>query len=200
MPLHHAMRLRPGCLVVLEGLDRSGKSTQVERLRALDWTAPSPAFTHMPSGLTALTESIYQLTEREQITSPLARQLLHMACHAENIAALADARLYNGVVLDRWWWSTVAYGWYGGSLADSGVSEAAFFGMIDAIWSSQLADLVFLFTTPYAHDDLNRDDVRRGYQQLAADHPSITVDVPPGTQDETTDFLLFRLADAGLLQ
>jgi thymidylate kinase len=200
MALSRAMRLRPGSLVVLEGLDRCGKSTQVQRLRALDWTAPSPTFTHMPSGLTALTESIYQLTERESITSPLARQLLHMACHAENVETLADARRHSGVVLDRWWWSTVAYGWYGGHLAESGVSESAFFGMIDAIWSSQPADLVFLFSTPYARDDLNRDDVRHGYRQLAAQHALITVEVPFGTEGETSDFLLSRLRDSGLLQ
>jgi thymidylate kinase len=186
--------------VVLEGLDRSGKSTQVQRLRAMDWAAPLPTFTHMPSGLTALTKSIYQLTEREPITSPLARQLLHMACHAENVATLADARRHGSVVLDRWWWSTVAYGWYGGGLADSGVSESAFLGMIDAIWSSQPADVVFLFTTPYAHDHLNRDKVRYGYLQLAEQHALIVVEVPPGTQDETTDFLLSRLRDLGLLQ
>ncbi|WP_158879586.1 dTMP kinase [Amycolatopsis anabasis] len=200
MTLRRAMHLRRGCLVVLEGLDRSGKSTQLRRLGGLDWNAPAPVFTHMPSGLTGLTENIYQLTEREPITSALARQLLHMACHAENIAALADARQHGGVVLDRWWWSTVAYGWHGGHLADLGVSESAFFGMIDAIWSSQPADLIFLFTTPYAHDDLNREDVSRGYHQLAAQHASVTVEVPPSAQDETTDFLLSRLRDSGLLQ
>ena len=80
---------RPGSLVVFEGLDRSGKSTQIKRLSMLNWKAPGPKFTHMPSGMTALTESIYELTENEKIGSPLARQLLHLACHAENIAPIA---------------------------------------------------------------------------------------------------------------
>jgi hypothetical protein len=63
-------RLRPGSLIVFEGLDRSGKSTQVKRLSALDWAAPGPRFTHMPSGMTDLTSSIYSLTENRQISSP----------------------------------------------------------------------------------------------------------------------------------
>ncbi|RSN52640.1 hypothetical protein DMH01_41445 [Amycolatopsis sp. WAC 04182] len=192
--------LRPGCLVVLEGLDRSGKSTQIERLRAQNWAGPHPTFAHMPSGLTVLTERIYGITEQDPITSPLARQLLHMACHAENIAALADARQRGGVVLDRWWWSTVAYGWHGGRLAELGVSERAFFGMIDAIWLRQPADVVFLFTTPFERDELNRDVVRHGYAQLAERYGSITMEVPSGTAGETTDFLMSRLRGLQLVE
>lgn len=154
----------------------------------------------MPSGFTTLTERIYHVTEQDQITSPLARQLLHMACHAENIATLVDARRQNGVVLDRWWWSTVAYGWYGGSLAESGISEAVFFEMIDAIWSGQPADIVFLFATPYERDELNRGSVREGYARLVERHGPITVEVPRGTPEETTDFLMSRLGDFGLVE
>jgi dTMP kinase len=116
------LRLRPGALVVLEGLDRTGKSTQRNRLAELTWANPTPVFTHMPSGLTSLTADIYHLTEKAVIQSAWARQLLHLACHAENMPAIADARNHGGVVLDRWWWSTVAYGWYAGQLATAGVT------------------------------------------------------------------------------
>jgi dTMP kinase len=194
-----APALCPGSLIVLEGLDRSGKSTQADRLRSLEWESPGPTFMHMPSGVTELTQRIYRLTESESMESPLARQLLHMACHAENMAALTDARRAGGVVLDRWWWSTIAYGWYGAGLDAAGVDESVFFGMIDAIWARQSADVVFLFTTPYERDDLNRDSVRQGYEQLADWHPSLAVKVPPGTQDETSAFLVSQLRGRGLL-
>lgn len=193
------LRLRPGALVVLEGLDRTGKSTQMNALKDLPWSDPKPTFTHMPSGMTRLTESIYTLTEREPISSPLARQLLHLACHAENSVALAESRGRGGLVLDRWWWSTVAYGWHAGHLADAGVDEAAFFGMIDAVWSRQQADVVFLFHTPYARDDLNRDEVREGYARLAATYPDLVVEIPAALPVETTDFLTAQLRERGLL-
>jgi thymidylate kinase len=106
------MRMRPGSVVVFEGLDRTGKSTQLERLSGLSWKPPGPVFAHMPSGLTSLTSSIYTVTEHEDISSPLARQLLHLACHAENMHALVAGSSQGGLVLDRWWWSTMAYGWY----------------------------------------------------------------------------------------
>jgi hypothetical protein len=81
---------------VFEGLDRSGKSTQIKRLSALGWAMPGPEFIHMPTGMTDLTRNIYALTENSQISSPLARQLLHMACPAENIGPIAEARACHG--------------------------------------------------------------------------------------------------------
>jgi thymidylate kinase len=194
-----SLHFRPGSLLVFEGLDRSGKSTQIKRLSALDWAAPVPRSTHMPSGLTDLTRSIYSLTETSQISSPLARQLLHIACHAENIGPIAEARVRHGLFLDRWWWSTVAYGWYGAGLARSGLNESVFSGLIESVWSAQQADVVFLFMTPYESDRLNREEVRRGYKALAAQYKAITVTVPPAGSDETTDFILASLRARDLL-
>lgn len=194
-----SLHLRPDSLIVFEGLDRSGKSTQIKRLSALDWLVPGPRFTHMPSGLTDLTRNIYSLTENSQISSPLARQLLHIACHAENIGPIADARVRHGLFLDRWWWSTIAYGWYGAELARSGLNKSVFFGLIESVWSAQQADVVFLFMKPHESDRLNRDEVRRGYVALAAEHESITVAVPPLGPEDTTEFILASLRARELL-
>jgi dTMP kinase len=194
-----SLHLTTGSLVVFEGLDRSGKSTQIKRLSALDWVAPAPRFIHMPSGMTDLTKNIYSLTENSKISSPLARQLLHIACHAENIEPIADARVRHGLFLDRWWWSTVAYGWYGAGLAGARLNEPAFFGLIESIWSAQPADAVFLFMAPHESDRLNRDEVRRGYAALAAEHEALTVAVPPAGPEETTEFILVNLRARELL-
>ncbi len=194
-----SLHLRAGSLVVFEGLDRSGKSTQIKRLSALDWAAPTPRFTHMPSGMTDLTRNIYSLTENSQISSPLARQLLHIACHAENIEPIAEARVRHGLFLDRWWWSTVAYGWYGAGLAGAGLNESVFFGLIESVWSAQQAGMVFLFMTPHESDRLNRDAVRRGYAALAAEHEAIAVTMPPAGPEETTGFILASLRARELL-
>jgi thymidylate kinase len=194
-----SLHFRTGSLVVFEGLDRSGKSTQIKRLSTLDWAAPTPQFTHMPSGMADLTRNIYSLTENSRISSPLARQLLHIACHAENIDQIADARVRHGLFLDRWWWSTVAYGWYGAGLAVSGLNDSVFFGLIESVWSTQQADMVFLFMTPYESDRLNRDEVRSGYAALAAEHEAITVVIPPVSPEETTSFILASLRAHELL-
>jgi thymidylate kinase len=184
---------------VLEGLDRSGKATQMKRLSALAWAEPRPAFTHMPSGMTDLTRDIYSLTEERQISSPLARQLLHIACHAENIELIAAARERHGLFLDRWWWSTVAYGWYGAGLSVSGLERAVFFGLIESVWSAHHADVVFLLMHPHEKDRLNREKVRSGYENLAAEHQAITIAVPLADPEETTNFILASLRARELL-
>jgi dTMP kinase len=143
------LQFRPGSVLVLEGLDGTGKSTQLDRMKQWEWTEPAPTFAHMPSGLVSLTTAIYELTEHEAISSPLARQLLHMACHAENMEALVAGRDSGGLVLDRWWWSTMAYGWFGADLAGRNLPEAVFRGMIQSVWNPIDADLVLVFTTPY---------------------------------------------------
>jgi thymidylate kinase len=193
------VRLVPGTLVVLEGLDRSGKSTQRAALARLPWAHPVPLFMHLPSGRTPFTEGVYRLTEQEPISSPLARQLFHLACHAENMDTLSEARDCRGAVLDRWWWSTVAYGWYGAQLAEQGLDADTFLGMIDIVWSGQSADVIFLFTTPHETDALNREPVRECYHRLAAEHSNITVEVPLADPTTTTNFLLATLHERGLV-
>ncbi len=185
------MRLRPGTLVVLEGLDKTGKTTQRDALEAAGWDEPAPLVTHMPSGLTDLTKAIYKATEQQKITSGLARQLLHLACHAENLPALAEARRARGVILDRWWWSTVAYGWFGGPRGQ--LNEDAFFGTIDMVWGGLDADVVFLFLDTYEEDSHNVSAVADGYRSLAAAHPNIAVQVPGGSPESITTFILDEL-------
>lgn len=153
----------------------------------------------MPSGMTDLTRDIYSLTENRHISSSLARQLLHIACHAENIGPLAAARVRQGLFLDRWWWSTVAYGWHGAGLAGTGPTKAVFFGLIESVWADHPADVVFLFMTPHEQDKLNRDAVRGGYSALAADHEAITIAVPLASPEETTQFILSSLRRRSLL-
>ena len=53
------MQFRQGALVVFEGMDATGKTTQRELLRSLPWTA-APQFVHMPSGLTEASAKAYE--------------------------------------------------------------------------------------------------------------------------------------------
>lgn len=192
------MQLKPGSVVVFEGLDATGKSTQLDRLGARSWDEPAPMFVHMPSGLTTITSQIYQLTETAKLQTPLGRQLLHLSCHAENMEALLAARDRGGLVLDRWWWSTVAYGWYGGGLHET-VPTEVFRGVIDAVWSAVVPEVVFAFLEPFNDDPWNLPEVRAGYEALVAEHLDAAVRVPQASPDQVAAFIEGELRTRGIM-
>ncbi|MHB1289824.1 hypothetical protein [Georgenia sp.] len=87
------LAIQPGTVVVFEGLDRTGKSTQLSRLRAA-LVRESAVFAHMPRGFGRFTERVYAALEGETLdekpSSGLAQQLAHLACHAESIRRLTE--------------------------------------------------------------------------------------------------------------
>ncbi|MGD8194135.1 dTMP kinase [Herbiconiux sp. P18] len=191
--------LSQGSTVVFEGLDRTGKSTQLQMLAgALDGS--QTVFAHMPSGFTPFTNRVYQALEAtdEGPSSGLAQQLTHLACHAENIGALIHAAESTSLVLDRWWWSTLAYGWYGGSIEQSGLSESSFRELIRTIWNPIVPSLVFVFLKPYQLDKNNAEGVELGYQELVAAHDGVAVPVPALGPDETHAFIMDELLRRGI--
>ena len=195
----HRMRLRQGTVVVLEGLDCAGKSTQIERLK--DTIASGSAmFAHVPSGLTDFSRSIYQILETKSLEprSGLAKQLAHLACHAENMPALTEAVTHGGLVLDRCWWSTLVYGWYAGSVPESGMSEEDFRSLISTVWASLTPDVVFVFLNSRQDDD-NDPAVMEGYRALADQHPGYAVIVPEGSIEDTERLILAELSRRGLV-
>jgi dTMP kinase len=139
------LRLRKGTLVVFEGLNNTGKTTQLDRLRqACDEPmeagaglfAPAPLFTHQPSGATDLGEEIYSLTERVDWSKPghqLTRQLLHLAAHNEHyVNDLIPALRRGSVIMDRCWWSAYAYGWRPGLRRQLGLREEEYLLLVTA--------------------------------------------------------------------
>lgn len=189
--------LAPGSVIVFEGLDKAGKSTQLELLRAR-FSTDETLFTHMPSGVTEFSRQLYSLLETNPPTSGLARQLAHLASHSENISAIVDAARAGSLVLDRWWWSTMAYGWYGGDIPNTGLSESAVRELIECIWAPVTASIVFLFLTPREDDANNVDGVANGYRALATRHSGIVALVPALAPDETHKFIVDALSEAKL--
>ncbi|WP_100515232.1 MazG nucleotide pyrophosphohydrolase domain-containing protein [Mycobacteroides abscessus] len=182
--------LKPGTVVVFEGLDKAGKSTQRDLLESvLDDT--STTFAHMPSGFTDFTRRLYRLLETQPPTRTLARQLAHLSCHSDSIAELFDATKRGALVLDRWWWSTLAYGWYANPNS-LGISEATFRSLIEQIWAPIRADVVFVFLHPHLPDDNNAPGVQAGYEALA-DDPDHVVIIEPMSESDTHDFIVAEL-------
>lgn len=200
-----SITLRPGSLVVFEGLDATGKTTQLERIRdaarlpevPLFGDNP-PLFIHQPSGGNAVGEMVYKLTEQKgTIETGLARQYLHLASHAEQWALdiLPTLEAGGSVFMDRCWWSTIAYGWFSAGLVDTlPIHYHEFRKMVMLPTQQRMPDLVFLFTRPHAHDDHNTWDLERGYQHLLkTEHDYPVVEVPKDNIEATTQFIFTML-------
>ncbi|WHP18934.1 hypothetical protein [Cellulomonas sp. ES6] len=186
--------LKPGTLVVLEGLDKTGKSTQAALLkRELD-----PATTehvHMPRGFSHFTATTYALLEDDACrpSSGVARQLAHLACHAESMPRIVELLRDKAVLLDRWWWSTIAYGWYSGDIPEGGITKQAFMNVVQNVWSPLTASVIFVFDEPYEDDSNNSRPIRNGYRELASEAQALAARVPVAGVAEVTAFMLAEL-------
>lgn len=189
-----SISLKSGVVVVFEGLDGAGKSTQLARLEgALE--PQSALLAHMPSGFHPFTRRLYDALEApgEKPTWGLAAQLAHLSCHSDSMATLVGATQSKALVLDRWWWSTLAYGWYGGPVQKSGLSMASFCELIDAIWHEISASVVFVFLEQHQVDSNNSQGVEAGYKALIAEHEDVAVVVRPGDAESVHRFIVDTL-------
>jgi dTMP kinase len=202
----------PSTFVVFEGLDATGKTTQLERLKqlqsgefydeSLGRAAPlfdqDVLFTHQPSGGGALGEQIYKLTEEYEIASPWTRQFLHLASHSEHYQTLLLPHLRKPapVIMDRFWWSTVAYGFFGGGLHER-MGFNHFMQLASAPAWGVYPDIIFMFLEPWTEDRHNTVGVIDGYNFLAETAECVLV--PKLTVEDTTRFILETLARRGLL-
>lgn len=195
------LTIQRGAVIVFEGLDQAGKSTQLNRLRG-SVDAGSTVIAHMPSGFTTFTQRVYRALEGETADdkpmSGLAQQLAHLACHAESMPDLKRAAAKRSLILDRWWWSTLAYGWYGGSVKKSGLPESSFKELIDTIWSPITPSIVFVFLEPHHLDRNNAPGVHDGYRALLEEHAECAVVVPIANEEATHSFVTETLLERGL--
>lgn len=108
-----------GRLIVFEGVDAAGKSTISAEVYAAFIAKHVPASVlsfpgKSPGSIGQLVYRIHHDPENfgvKQLT-PTSLQALHVAAHLDAIQRVIIPRLENGetVILDRYWWSTWAYG------------------------------------------------------------------------------------------
>jgi dTMP kinase len=209
--------IKPGSFIVFEGLDATGKTTQLDRLEAganglvngHELFTAKPMFTHQPSGNDALGERIYSITEEMKINSPWCRQFLHLASHANHYKNMIIPALAADipVFMDRCWWSTFAYGYYGGEMFDE-MTPLDFLRIATLPAMGRYPDAVFLFTEPYAEDRHNTELVVDGYRWLASaqskghlgvyGHKTHLIEMPQGTPDDITKGIVLALVETGL--
>jgi len=126
LPNERPAGARRGRLVVFEGAEGVGKSTQVARLAAACAAAGLPAVTYREPGATALGERVRALLLAPgAVIEPRAEALLFMAARAQLVACVADDLAAGTlVVLDRFFLSTYAYQIAGRRLDEPGVRAA----------------------------------------------------------------------------
>jgi thymidylate kinase len=139
-----------GQLITFEGPDGTGKTTLslrlVEWLTSLGHTAgyvSSPG--HIEGSLGVLVYNVHHHPEQHGLHGivPAAKQLLHIAAHIDTLHTTIIPALQSGeiVVMDRFWWSTIAYG------KVAGIDSESLRLMIDLElhhWSHRHPTVVFL--------------------------------------------------------
>ena len=166
-----------------EGLDGSGKSTQVERLRDALAVPGHEVVTAREPGGTALGEQLRELVLHGDEMAPWAEALLYAAARAELVAEVIRPALERGadVLVDRYLDSSVAYQGVGRGL---GLDEVLGLNLLAV--GGLLPDRTFVLAVDPARalarvggrpDRIERADavfharVAGGYAQLAARFP-----------------------------
>ena len=140
----------PGQLLIFEGPDGTGKTTL--SLRLVEWfTSHGQRARYVSSpgriegSLGELVYNVHHSPERFGLHGvvPTAKQLLHVAAHIDALQTTIIPALEAGeiVVMDRFWWSTVAYG------KIDGMDRESLRLMIDLElhhWSHHLPTAIFL--------------------------------------------------------
>lgn len=136
----------PGRLIVMEGVEGAGKSTQLALLLRRLTDAGHASVTFREPGGTPLGDEIRRLLlSPESTIAPRAEALLFMASRAELIERNVRPALAAGktVILDRFFLSTYAYQIGGRGIAESDVRAA------NAVATQSLVpDLTILLTLP----------------------------------------------------
>lgn len=185
-----------GKLIVFEGIEGSGKSTQAERLLRFLKDRKTPATLAREPGGTSLGERVREilLDAGGPKISPRAELFLYLAARAQLIREVIAPKLECGewVILDRYVHSTIAYQGYGLRVNLVGFDHAENVAAITELCRQGVGefwpDLVFLLDLP-VEDGLKRlkgppdriekrdtefhERVRRGYLALAESEKGI---------------------------
>ena len=152
-------------LIVLEGIDGCGKSTQVERIdRALRERGVTPLRLREPGG-TILGEQVRALLlDKSTEACPTAELFGYLTARAQLCHAVMAPALARGetILLDRFWYSTMAYQAYGLGLDPQRVRAA-----IELAVGGVRADFAgWLCVDP--HEALRRRAAARGEDRIEA--------------------------------
>jgi len=189
-------------LIVFEGLDAVGKTTQITRVeKYLNYKSISTSYQHQPRS-SSIGKDVYEiLVKNKGKLNHYTEWLLHCASHFQHWQETLLAECSNDkivVLMDRWWWSAVAYSVFGKGLSKDIVEQLEKLASRDFI-----PDLVFYFYNdkPFKQDDElqnNQDDAYRnlvnaGYSNLCSQnknsYPIVKIDVTNKEEDSVFEIV-----------
>ena len=177
-----------GKLIVFEGIDSSGKSTQMGLLADRLRNAGLQVVTTREPGGTPIAESVRAILLERQHSAlqPLSELLLFMVSRAQNTEEVIRPALRAGktVVASRYRMSSLTYQGYG-----RGIDLALIRKLNDAVTSGQQPDVTFLVDLPAEvavarkaeNDRIEQESidfhrrVRAGYLELAEKDPTVYI-------------------------
>lgn len=180
------LRLYPGMFITFEGIDGSGKSTQIRMLEEYFQSKGRRTVVTREPGGTPLGEKIRNiLLDRDNEISDVAEMLLYAASRAQLVQDVIIPSLKEGKVIlcDRYLDSSIAYQAYGRELGSQVLRVNA-----SAVHNC-MPDLTFLFDLPVRtgksraaeegepdrlelEKDIFFSRVRNGYLKIAEQNPS----------------------------
>lgn len=180
---------------MFEGVDGAGKSTlagaATARLSEERVPVALRSFPGREQG--TLGELVHRLHHHPpalgiQSITPTSLQLLHVAAHLDMIEREIAPLLRSGalVLLDRYWWSTWAYG------VGSGANQDALRGMIDlerSFWGDLLPEAIFLVERR-GSQTARLPRVEDAYAVLASQDPSAIRIDNSGSMEASIDAVL----------
>jgi thymidylate kinase len=188
----------PGQLFIFEGPDGTGKTTLSRRL--VEWLTSKgqrAIYVSAPGRIEgSLGELVYNLHHQPERYGLRAKQLLHVAAHIDALHTTIIPSLEAGdtVVMDRFWWSTFAYG------RVSGMDTKSLKLMIDLelhYWSNQHPTAVFLLERSVParieHPIATYNRLKEAYKELEAcektKYPIYPITTSCATEDSLREVL-----------
>lgn len=114
--------MRKGLFITLEGPDGSGKSTQIERMKAFFGQRKERVLLTREPGGTSIGEKIREiiLDRENKEMDPMTEAMLYAAARAQHVAQVIRPAIEDGihVICDRFLDSSIAYQGYGRGLGD----------------------------------------------------------------------------------
>jgi dTMP kinase len=211
----------PGKFIVFEGVEGSGKTTQIQRLQswlqrdALPYPEAQIVTTREPGG-TALGQQLRQilLQSTDDLIQNRTELLLYAADRAQHVEAhLKPLLAANAMILcDRYTDSTVAYQGYGRQLDQiliEQLNQIATGGLVSdlTLWLDLEVELGLeraRLRANHAEDRIERADlsfhrrVQHGFAQLAAAHPERIVRIDASQSPDAVSQQIQRVLQARL--